>query len=156
MFFYSLWFATGVCFLCFLHFGLLCFQGQGNLKGNAKSFWQDQCDVRWLHHIWMKCRQRHTKRLSLLSRAHRESVFKLFSISMTTNEDTLLFWIVLNRIKVSCEINLRFSFAFSEVTILPQFPVAYSYFLFPLLKISASSVVLYQLFLWLWGESLEW
>lgn len=48
VFFYSPWLATGVC--C-LHFGLLRFQGLGKLKGNAKSFWQDQCDVRWLHHI---------------------------------------------------------------------------------------------------------
>lgn len=61
---------------------------------------------------------------------------------------------VLNRIKVSCEISLLFSFAFSKVIILPQFPVAYSHFLFPLLKISASSVVLCQLFLWLWGGKL--
>lgn len=141
--------------LCFLEFGTQYFQRKGKVRCNTKSFWQEKCHVRWLHHCWMKCGERHSKRLiNLLEHTRNQSlnwsvpVRKLIKVSHSSGYFKVgLKWDVKS-------ISFFFSLAFSSVPILSWFPAACSHFPFPLLKISASSLLLNQLFLWLWGEGL--
>lgn len=61
--------------LCFLEFGTQYFQRKGKVRCNTKSFWQEKCHVRWLHHCWMKCGERHSKRLiNLLEHTRNQSL----------------------------------------------------------------------------------